>query len=62
MAGNAPLTNFATTQVLPRIAQCDGASGYLMEALTTAMAQDSDEAKKPARAFLDKPARKTVFS
>jgi (methylthio)acryloyl-CoA hydratase len=61
IAGNAPLTNFAITQALPRIAQSDPASGYLMEALTTAMAQDSDEAKERVRAF-DNRARKTALS
>jgi enoyl-CoA hydratase/carnithine racemase len=60
MAGNAPLTNFAVTQALPRIAQSDPASGYLMEALTTAMA-DADEAKEPGRTFLDKRSQMTAL-
>src|SRR4029077_11466941 len=36
IAGNAPMTNFAVTQVLPRIAESDPASGYLMESLIAA--------------------------
>ena len=60
IAGNAPLTNFAVTQALPRIAQSDPASGYLMEALTTALAQGSDDTEEPVRPFLERHARKTV--
>src|SRR2546423_11674887 len=33
VAGNAPMTNFAVTHVLPRIAAADPAAGYLTEAL-----------------------------
>ncbi len=60
IAGNAPLTNFAITQVLPRIAESDPASGYVTEALIAAIAQADDEAKARLKAFLEKRAPKTV--
>jgi enoyl-CoA hydratase/carnithine racemase len=60
IAGNAPMTNFAVTQVLPRIAESDPASGYLTEALIAAIAQGDDEAKARLKAFLEKRAPKTV--
>jgi hypothetical protein len=44
--------------VLPRIAEQDRASGYVMESLTAAIAQGSDEAKKRIKAFLEKRAAK----
>jgi (methylthio)acryloyl-CoA hydratase len=58
IAGNAPMTNFAVTQVLPRIAESDPASGYLTEALIAAIAQGGDEAKARLKAFLEKRAPK----
>jgi (methylthio)acryloyl-CoA hydratase len=60
IAGNAPMTNFAVMHVLPRIAQSDPASGYLTEALISAIAQGDDEAKTRLKAFLEKRAPKTV--
>ena len=54
IAGNAPLTNFAATQVLPRIGEIDPAGGYVMEALMAAIAQGDDEAKARLKAFLEK--------
>ncbi len=60
IAGNAAMTNFAVTHVLPRIAQADPASGYLTEALTSAIAQGEKEAKDRLKAFLEKRAPKTV--
>ena len=59
MAGNAPLTNFAVIQALPRIADSDPRVGYLMESLVAAVAQGDDEAKARVRAFLEKRAAKT---
>jgi hypothetical protein len=44
--------------VLPRIAEQDRASGYVMESLTAAIAQGNDEAKKRIAAFLEKRAAK----
>jgi len=59
MAGNAPLTNFAVIQALPRIADSDPRVGYLMESLVSAVAQGDREAKTRVRDFLDKRAAKT---
>jgi (methylthio)acryloyl-CoA hydratase len=60
IAGNAGRTNFALIQALPRIADGDRASGYLIEALMSAIAQDDGEAKARMRAFLEKRAAKVV--
>ena len=60
IAGNAPMTNFAVMHVLPRIAEADPATGYLTEALISAIAQGDDEAKARLKAFLEKRAPKTV--
>ena len=60
IAGNAPMTNFAVTQVLPRIAESDPATGYVTEALISAIAQADDEAKARLTAFLEKRAPKVV--
>jgi enoyl-CoA hydratase/carnithine racemase len=60
IAGNSPITNFAVTHVLPRIAESDPAGGYLTEALIAAIAQGDDEAKARLKAFLEKRAPKTV--
>lgn len=54
IAGNAPLTNFAVIQALPRIAEQDPASGYVMEALMAAIASNGEEAKARVKAFLEK--------
>ncbi len=59
IAGNAPLSNFAVIQALPRIADSDPRVGYLMESLMAAAAQSDGEAKTRVRAFLDKRAAKT---
>jgi len=60
IAGNAGRTNFALIQALPRIADGDRATGYLMEALMSAIAQDDEEAKSRMRAFLEKRAAKST--
>ncbi len=62
IAGNAPMTNFAVTHVLPRIAASDPAAGYVTEALISAIAQGDEEAKARLKAFLEKRAPKTVRS
>jgi (methylthio)acryloyl-CoA hydratase len=54
IASNAPLTNFAVMHVLPRIAEQDAASGYLMESLMVAIAQGEEEAKIRLKDFLEK--------
>ncbi|MEU0932910.1 crotonase/enoyl-CoA hydratase family protein [Embleya sp. NPDC005971] len=53
IAGNAPITNFAVLQALPRIAEAGPDEGYLLESLMAAVASGSDEAKTRMRAFLD---------
>jgi (methylthio)acryloyl-CoA hydratase len=60
IAGNAPLTNFAIMHVLPRIAEQDPASGYLMESLMAAIAQGEDEAKARLKDFLEKRGTKVI--
>ena len=58
IATNSPSMNFAIINVLPRIAEQDRASGYVMESLTSAIAQGNDEAKKRIKDFLEKRAAK----
>jgi len=60
IAANAPLTNFAIMQVLPRVAEQDRVSGYLMESLMAALAQGGDEAKTRLRDFLEKRGPKVL--
>jgi enoyl-CoA hydratase/carnithine racemase len=60
IAGNAPLTNYAITHVLPRIAESDPASGLMTESLISAIAQAEDEAKARLKAFLDKRGPKVL--
>jgi enoyl-CoA hydratase/carnithine racemase len=60
IATNSPTTNFAIMQALPRIAEQDRASGYLMESMMAAIAQGNDEAKKRITAFLEKRAAKVT--
>lgn len=60
ICGNAPLTNFAVIQALPRIADSDPRVGYLMESLVSAVAQGDHEAKSRVRAFLEKRAAKVT--
>ena len=62
IAGNAPLTNFAVMQALPRIAEMDPAGGYEMEALMSAIAQADGEAKARLKEFLEKRAPKVTRS
>ncbi|MBN8937913.1 MAG: crotonase/enoyl-CoA hydratase family protein [Rhizobiales bacterium] len=58
VAGNAPMTNFAVVQALPRIADSDPQAGLLMESLMAAVAQNDREAKTRIQAFLTKKAGK----
>ncbi len=60
MCSNAPLTNFAVIQALPRIADSDPRVGYLMESLVSAVAQGDKEAKNRVRAFLEKRVAKVA--
>ena len=62
IAGNAPLTNFAVMQALPRIAEMDPTSGYAVEALMAAIAQADDAAKTRLKDFLEKRGPKVTRS
>lgn len=58
ICSNTPMTNFAVTQVLPRIADTDQNTGLLMEALAAAIAQSAPEAKVRLIDFLQGKAKK----
>ena len=60
IADNAPMTNYAVMQVLPRIADGDRDAGYMMESMISSIAQADPEAKARLRAFLDKKAGKVT--
>jgi enoyl-CoA hydratase/carnithine racemase len=62
IATNAPLSNFAVTQALPRIADLPQADGLFVESLMAAIAQGDDAAKQRVRDFLDKRAPKVTRS
>lgn len=52
IATNAPLSNYAVLQALPRIAEAPASQGYLLESLMSAVAQSSDDAKARLADFL----------
>jgi (methylthio)acryloyl-CoA hydratase len=58
IATNAPLSNYAITQALPRIADLSASDGLFMESLISSIAQGDDAAKERVRAFLEKRAHK----
>jgi enoyl-CoA hydratase/carnithine racemase len=58
IATNAPLSNYAITQALPRIADLSASDGLFMETLMSSIAQGDEAAKERVRAFLDKRAHK----
>jgi len=60
VAANEAMTNFAIMHVLPRIADQDPASGYLMESLMAAIAAGDPQAQKRLQDFLQKRAPKTL--
>lgn len=62
IAGNAPLSNYAVTQALPRIADLPPAEGLFMETLMSSIAQGDEAAKERVRAFLEKRAAKVAKS
>jgi (methylthio)acryloyl-CoA hydratase len=53
IAANAPLSNYAVTQALPRIADLSQSDGLFVESLMAAIAQGDDGAKQRMRAFLE---------
>jgi (methylthio)acryloyl-CoA hydratase len=58
IASNAPISNFAILQALPRIADAPTSIGYLTEALVAGAAATDAEAKARVQAFLEKRAAK----
>lgn len=50
---NAPMTNYALIQGLPRIAEQPADHGFLTESMLAAITQSAPEAKARVRAFLD---------
>jgi enoyl-CoA hydratase/carnithine racemase len=60
IAQNAPQTNYAIVQALPRIAEANPREGYFMEAMMAAIAQGTDDAKERMQAFLDGRAEKVT--
>jgi len=60
IAGNARMTNFALTHVLPRIADAPHDQGLIIEALVAAIAQGTPEAKARIQNFLNKQAGSRV--
>jgi enoyl-CoA hydratase/carnithine racemase len=59
---NAPLSNFAVMQALPRIADQSQSDGLFTESLMAAVAESTPEAKSRLRDFLEKRAGKVVKS
>ncbi|MCS7102126.1 MAG: crotonase/enoyl-CoA hydratase family protein [Burkholderiaceae bacterium] len=53
IADNAPLSNYAVIQALPRIAQLSQPDGLFMEALMAAISQGDEAAKQRMRDFLE---------
>jgi (methylthio)acryloyl-CoA hydratase len=49
IVSNAPITNFAVIQALPRIAQANPREGFMMEAMIAAVAETSDDARERLR-------------
>ena len=62
IAGNEAMTNFAVMHALPRIAEQDPASGYLMESLMAAIASGDPQAQQRLQDFLQKRAPKTLHA
>ncbi len=62
VAGNAPLSNFAVMQALPRIADLSQSDGLFVESLMSSIAQGDEAAKERVRAFLEKRAGKVSKS
>ncbi|MCB1997880.1 MAG: crotonase/enoyl-CoA hydratase family protein [Burkholderiaceae bacterium] len=58
IAANAPMSNYAVIQALPRIAELAPEQGLFVESLVAAIAQGEPAAKERLRAFLEKRAAK----
>jgi enoyl-CoA hydratase/carnithine racemase len=59
-ATNAPLSNFAMIQALPRIMEMGPDEGLFTEALMVGIVQGSEDAKRRLRDFLEKRAAKVL--
>ena len=53
IATNAPMTNYALIQALPRICEQSNSNGLFMESLMATVTQSAEEAKAGVRAFLE---------
>ncbi|MET0332773.1 MAG: crotonase/enoyl-CoA hydratase family protein [Rhizobacter sp.] len=62
IAQNAPLSNYAVTHALPRIADQSQSEGLFTESLMAAVAESTPDAKERLKAFLEKRAGKVVKS
>ena len=62
IASNAPMSNFAVMQALPRIADQSQSEGLFTESLMAAVAESTPDAKKRLRDFLEKRTGKVVKS
>ena len=60
IAQNAPMSNFAVTHALPRIADQSQSEGLFTESLMAAVAESTPEAQSRLRAFLEGRAGKVV--
>ncbi|WGL51341.1 crotonase/enoyl-CoA hydratase family protein [Nocardioides sp. BP30] len=60
IAENAPQSNYAIVQALPRIAEANPREGYVMESMMAAIAQGTGDAKQRMQAFLDGRAQKVT--
>lgn len=58
IAGNAGMTNYALTHILPKIVDSAQEEGLMIESLTAAIAQNAPEAKERLTAFLEGRAKK----
>ncbi len=62
ISSNAPLTNYALMNVLPRIAEQPADQGFITESMMSAIAQAAPEAKQRVRDFLEGRAAKVQKS
>lgn len=60
IAENAPQSNYAVIQALPRIAEANPREGFFMEALVAAITQSTDDAKGRMQDFLDGRGKKVT--
>jgi enoyl-CoA hydratase/carnithine racemase len=60
IAMNAPLSNYAIIQALPRIAEMGPDEGLFTEAMVSGVVQGATDAKERLRAFLEKRAAKVA--